>query len=162
MAQNKYITQAELAESFDTRTLAELASDDGTPATVGSDTNIDNAIERASARVEESCQQGGRYTADDLADLQTADDWSLKGLVADLAVHEMYVRRGPPPDRLKERFDAAQKRLDDLGAGKTVFKSDSAIAAGRASIRVVTDTERHELRRVSDEPYFPVRRGRVV
>lgn len=158
MAQTKYITVAEFAEAHDTRMLADLSSDSGNPGTVNeSNTILLNAIERASADVESYALRGERYSATDLTDLQTADDWTLKGLVADVAIYYAAGRRaGMLPDVVQEKIEAARRTLEDLRDGKKIFNDASSIAAGKPKVSITGPGRRENLGMVSTEPFFPI------
>lgn len=164
MAQNKYITVAELAEAFDENLLADLGGDGSSNSPVNeSNVVLLNAIERASARVESYCLQGGRYTETDLLALQTDDDWKLKGLVAALAVVFLFRRRGgqAPPDIEKE-IEQANKDLDSLREGKTIFRDAGAIDAGKPKVAVIPSSTRNRLGLVGDNPFFPSARDQFA
>lgn len=162
MAQAVYITEAELILATDGRLIARLGSDDDTPATLGaSDTKIANAMNRASAQLEMTCVRGGRYALNDLAALQAADDWGMKGLVCRLALIALYQRRGPVPPEVKALKDEADETLKALASGENVFSQDAdSITAGQVALEVIDTYTRRELNLVSDQPYFPVRRDR--
>ena len=163
MAQTKYITVAELVEAHDLRTLQNLSSDTAADGTADeSNTILLNAIERASADVQSYALRGGRYSASELDNLQTADDWSLKGLVVDLAVGYAFRRRGIIPPDSQEQYEKALATLEDLRDGKQVFNDTGAIAAGKPSAVVITSTERSKLDLVADSPFFPPRRTKIV
>jgi len=164
VAQAKYITVAELVETHDTRPLGQLSSDSGAAATVDeNNAKLLNAIERASADVESHALRGGRYSSTDLTDLQTADDWTLKGLVARLAIYYVYRRRGGPiPPDVESDRSSAKLDLEALRDGKMIFSDAGAIGAGRARPRIVSSGIRGELHLASDEPYFPQRRTSAV
>lgn len=167
MAQDLYITIAELVEAHDARTVAQLGSDTGTklvlsdPPVTGDDTAgiITNAIERASGEVAMFARRGGRYDADRLTALATADDWSLKGLVATLAMRNLHLRRsGDMPPALAEAVTRAGDLLTALGAGEVIFADASSEEAGKADVVVLSSGVRGRLRLVSDEPFFRSRR----
>jgi hypothetical protein len=164
MAQATYITVAELVEAYDRRILADLSSDSGIDRGELDSTNpiLSNVIERASADVEAAALVGGRYTTTVLADLQTADDWTLKGLVADLALLHLHDRRGSAPSTsLQERFKRASDMLEKLGEGKVVFNNAGTIDAGTPEVLVISAGDRANLKMVSDEPIFPSRNVRT-
>lgn len=164
MAQEKYITVAELVEAFDSRDLGDLSSDTGTPATVDeSNAKILNAIERASADVESYALRGQRYSLTDLSDMKADDDWTLKGLVAALAMKKMYARRGGVmPDAIRDAANEATQSLTDLVEGKQVFSNAGAQAAGRPSIHILSSHERGWLGLASDQDFFPQRQTQEV
>lgn len=164
MAQTKYITVAELAESYDARLLADLGGDGSANLVVDEDNAIiTNAIERASAKVESFALRGGRYSEADLAALQADDDWKLKGLVASIAISFLFRRRaGQAPPDIEKEIEAANKDLDDLRDGKTIFRDDGAIAAGKATAAVLSSGSRGRLGLVADGPFFPPSKGSIV
>lgn len=157
MAQTTYITVAEWQHGTDDRVLADLMSDDGTAGTIGEgDLVLLNCIERASADVESYVLRGGRYTLTDLTDLQTDDDWTLKGLVADLATGYLYqIRGGQIPDSAKDRQDRGRETLQELAKGGRIFRDTSAISAGTAQVSIITTDQRARSNLVSDGPNFP-------
>ncbi len=162
MTQVSYITEAELLVAFDDRTVFQLASDTGTPATTGAP-EIVNAIERASAMVESGALRGGRYSLADLAALQTADDWSLKGLVAELTIAKLYQRRpGTIPEDMKEMLRAAGQKIEALEKGDRIFNDSGAISSGKPSVHFLSEFERARLGLVSSQPFFPKQREQTV
>ena len=161
MAQNSYITAAEMAESFDSRIILQLSSYSGTPASSVTNSVTANAIEKASAEVETYALRGGFYTTTNLTDLQTADDWALKGLVATLAMKFLYLgKTGNMPPDMDQATAKAEQMLEDLRAGKRVFNLDTVHAAGRASPHVVSMSVRGQINAASDQRFFPQRRTR--
>ena len=164
MAQTRYITVAELAEAYDARTLAQLGSDLAADSTVDeSNAILLNAIERASAIVQSFALAAGLYTATDLTDLQTADDWSLKGLVAAIAMGKLFDRRTTvPPESIQRAIDSADETLKSIRKGRRVFNDADAIDAGKPSVVIISPTTRARLNLVSDQPFFPTRQRQQV
>lgn len=165
MAQAQYITVAEWQEGTDDNVLLQFASDTGTPiASIGAATDpvLLNCIERGSADVEKHAQRGQRYTGADLAALQTDDDWSLKGLVADLATMHLYRIRGAViPEAVQSRIDIAQAELNELASGAIVFNDAGAQAAGAPKVSVISLNTRQNLGLASDSVFFPPRLGQT-
>jgi hypothetical protein len=159
MAQAKYLTVAELAEAFDSRLLQELGADDGALGTVDeSNAILLNAIERASADVQGYTFRGGQYTLTDLQALQTQDDWSLKGIVAALAMGHLYDRRGASaPETITAKIEAAGEALRELRDGKAIFFDTNVMDAGKPKMDVISPTTRANLNLVSDSDFFPQR-----
>lgn len=166
MAQVEYITEAELLLAFDDRTVGQLASDTGTAVVLdGTNVEIKNAVKRASAMVESAVLRGSRYTLAELAALQTADDWSLKGLVAELTLAKLYERRpGTIPQDTKDMLTKARDKLELLQKGERIFNDAGAKDAGTPKVVVLSATDRsdRQLNMVSDQPYFPSRINKVV
>ncbi len=162
MPQATYITPDELARAYDSRPVGELSSDDGTVGVINPSNEIlMTAIERASADVESAVLKSRRYTIEDLQALQANDDWTLKGIVADLAVAHLYQRRGTAmPDAWQRAADRAEAQLEALRTGREIFTDDAAAAAGEPRPRTFTSTARSNLGIISDTPYFPGRLNR--
>lgn len=163
MAASQYATVANLATMFDERALAELSSDDDSDGTVGESNDILlGAIYRASADVEMAVKKGGRYTSDQLDALQAATDWGLIGLVCDLAVANLFNRRGMKlPSSVRDRKNDAEDKLRMLANGELVFgQGDEQIGAGKPDLTVIATTVRGQIGMVSDSSFFPMRRGR--
>lgn len=163
MAQATYITGTELLKTHDARIVLQLAADDGTPvAAVDADDDpvIVNAIERASAEVEAALLRAGRFTLTSLAAAATDDDWTLKGLVADLAVANLYARRGGGmPDDIRSRQDAARENLKALADGRWIFgTTDAEATAGQPRISIISASQYANRRMVSNSRVFPPRR----
>lgn len=159
MAQNKYITVAELAEAFDADLLSGLGTDTTTPGTVNeSNAILLNAIERASGEIESKSLKGGRYTKSDLSTLQSSDDWILKGLVATLAMKYLYARRaGEVPSAIATMVSDAEEQADELKDGKSIFDHDASKTAGKISISVIDENTRGRIHMAADSEYFPRR-----
>lgn len=164
MAQQQYALAADLQLRYDDRLLQQLSSDDGSNGTVNdANTIIHAALDDASAQIESHALLGGRYTETDLSDLYTDEDARLIGLSCDLAMYRLYVRRGSQiPESMVAKFNEALRTLEDLRAGKQVFRHAESIAAGKASVEVIPASTRRELDLVSDGPNFPVRRDTRV
>ena len=158
MAQAKYITATELAESFDSRMIKQLSSYTGSPQSSVDNSVVTNAIEKASAEVESYALRGGLYTTTHLSSLQSSDDWSLKTLVSTLTMKHLF--RGKtgqiPPDMIAMVAEATAT-LEELREGKRVFNLDVAHSAGKAKAFVVSASVRGNLNMPSDSPYFPTR-----
>lgn len=160
MAQNKYITVAEWGEGFDDRLLAQLSSDTGTPGTVDeSNAVLLHCIERASADVESATLRGERYTETDLTALQTDDDFTLKGLVIDLATMHLFGVRGIGfPEHVQRMVDRGKDKLEALATGKRIFRHDSNVTAGAPVVHITPASRRSQLKMVSDSAFFPAAR----
>jgi hypothetical protein len=158
MAQATYITATELAESFDSRMIKQLSSYTGTPQSNVDNTTVTNAIEKASAEVESFALRGGLYTAENLADLKTADDWTLKTLVATLTMKHLFRgKTGNIPPDMQAMVAEASQTLEELRDGKRIFNLATAITAGRAKAHVVSVSVRGNLNMPSDSAFFPDR-----
>lgn len=159
MASPAYITVAELYKSYDRRLIEELGSDIGGPGGMTTaNEKIQTAIERASEDVQMAATVGERYTTDDLDTLKTDDRWALKGLVADLAAYRLLTRRmADVPEALRESFRLANEQLKALRDGDAVFPIDSARAAGKPAISIISAAQRGNLNMVSDSEFFPER-----
>ena len=162
MAQTKYITQAELRESFDIRMISQLAKYDGDPDDGTSNAAVANAIEKASAEIQSYALRGDRYTADDLDTIHDADDWTLKGLCSTLTMKHLFRGKAAtaPPD-VVAMIGEATTTLESLGDGKRIFNYATTADAGKAKVSIVSTQTRAYIGLVSDAPFFPQRRDRA-
>tara|TARA_R110002020_G_scaffold26072_11_gene84401 strand:+ start:839 stop:1336 length:498 start_codon:yes stop_codon:yes gene_type:complete len=164
MAQTKYITIAELKESFDSRMLGQLASYSGTPDALGDETNtvVLNAIEKASAEIQSYALRGSRYSTDQLDTLKTNDDWTLKGLCCTLTIKHLFRGKATsaPPDVIA-MIAESQASLEALSGGSKIFNDSDSASAGKAAVKVVSNNIRGRLNMVSDMSFFPDRQDRV-
>lgn len=159
MASPAYITVAELYDTYDRRLIEELGSDMGGPGGMTSaNKKIQTAIERASEDVQMAATVGGRYTTDNLDTLKSEDRWALKGPVADLAAYRLMTRRmADVSEAMRETFRLAHELLDKLRDGEAVFPIDSARAAGKPAISIISAAQRGNLNMVADSEFFPDR-----
>jgi|TARA_R110000737_G_scaffold245905_1_gene256434 hypothetical protein len=158
MAQSTYITATELAESFDSRMIKQLSSYDGTPQSSVSNSTVTNAIEKASSEVESYALRGGLYTHSNLLALKSADDWSLKTLVATLTMKHLFRgKTGNIPPDMQAMVAEATATLEEIREGKQVFNLDVTIEAGKAKAYVISSTTRSNLNMPSDGANFPRR-----
>lgn len=164
MAQTKYITIAELKESFDSRMLGQLASYSGTPDALSDETNAValNAIEKASAEIQSYALRGNRYTADNLDTIHAADDWTLKGLCATLTVKHMFRGKATqaPPD-VVSMIEEAKELCEALGSGGRIFNFDTAASGGKAAVKIISSNTRGKINLASDQQFFPDRQDRT-
>ncbi len=164
MAQTKYITIAELKESFDTRLLGQLASYSGSPDALSDESNTValNAIEKASAEIQSYALRGNRYTTGDLDTLKTDDDWTLKGLCCTLTVKHLFRGKATsaPPD-VQTMIDEATATCEALANGERIFNYDTAASAGKAAVKVISTQTRGKTNMVSDSQFFPDRLDRA-
>lgn len=160
MAAPQYATIAQIKLHIDTRVLQMLASDTGANADLTSYTtapNLEAAVERASSDVESYARRGERYTEADLQALQTAEDVTLIGLVADLALYNLAIRRGGDiSTAIQQRGDRAHQALKDLASGVRIFAKDSgAEGSGTATAEIVPIGDREQMNLPSDSEFFP-------
>ena len=164
MAQTKYLTIAELKESFDTRMLGQLCSYSGSPSALGDETNAValNAIEKASGEIQSYALRGERYTSENLDTIYAADDWSLKGLCATLTVKHLFRGKATsaPPD-VQAMIDEATATCEALVKGEGIFNLGTIASAGKAAISLISNANRGRINMVSDSEYFPPRQDRA-
>ena len=164
MAQSKYITIAELKESFDHRMLQQLASYSGSVADLSGETNaiVLNCIEKASAEIQSYALRGSRYTAANLDTIKGDDDWTLKGLCATLTVKHLFRGKATqaPPDVIA-MIEESKAIMESLASGDRIFNFDSSVTAGKAAVKVVDSTTRGKLNLSSDQDFFPDRLDRT-
>jgi hypothetical protein len=163
MAQTKYITIAELKESFDSRMLGQLGSYSGTPDALGDESNtvILNSIEKASAEIQSYALRGNRYTADNLDTIKDDDDWTLKGLCATLTVKHLFRGKATQaPADIVQMIEEGKEICEALGSGGQIFNFDQAVSGGEASVVLIPSNTRGQLRLASDQQFFPDRLDR--
>jgi hypothetical protein len=157
-----YATVTEFSKVVDVRALAELGGDSDADSTVDANNAIlTGALTRASHEVRSYALRGAQYSSADLDTLQAADDWSLKGLVCDIALGILIARRvGGIPDSVKDRLAKANQSLLDLRDGKIVFGGLANVRAdaGVPGVSVVSIPERERLGMATDQPFYPSRR----
>ncbi len=159
MAAPQYATIAQIKVHIDTRLLEMLASDDGSDADLTTYTtapNLEAAVERASSDIESYARRGERYSAADLVALQTAEDTTLIGLVADLTVFHLAGRRGGDiSPAILARGQDAHRTLKALASGNRIFGMDTgAEGSGTATASVVAVTTRRQMGMISDSEFF--------
>ncbi len=118
-----YCTGAVLVQLYDWRVLSQLLSDTDAPlATSGTvATAALPFLKAASGKVEMAAFTGGRYTAADLAALTGNMQAKLQRLVADIAVEEIYRRRGTQQVEPLPQFEEAGEVLEALANGWVIF-----------------------------------------
>jgi len=162
MAQQSYISAAEFAEMFDTRVIGQLSSDTGTDAGT-SNAIVLACIEKASGELEAAVLKAGRYTEADLLLLQTDDDSQLKQIVGKLTLLQLYNRRqGVIPSTVEDMRRDTLEQLDMLAKGTRILRDEDAVVAGKARIKIISQTVRNTARFVSDVPNLPPRRTRLI
>jgi len=158
MAQATYITATELAESFDSRMIKQLSSYTGSPQSSVDNSTVTNAIEKASAEVQSFALRGGLYSAENLASLQSDDDWTLKTLVATLTMKHLFRgKTGNIPPDMQAMVAEASQTLEELRDGKRVFNFTTNHTAGKAKVHVIGVSTRGNLNMPSDSRFFPDR-----
>ncbi len=131
-----YATVADLQARFDTRDLAQWASDTGTPIASGSlATNpaLLAMLSDASGIVELACLVGERYSVSDLQTLAAATGNSsaiLKRIVCDLAVGMLIERRPFLEREPMQQYLHALDMLQEIRAGKRIFAFIESAQAG--------------------------------
>lgn len=131
-----YITGEEFLSRYDSRTIAELISDTGTPAeSVASSSVLLNALEDAAATIRMAARVSDRYESLDLDNIaaDATNRYQLQRLNADLAVGYLCRRRMMPPDKVAAMapgYDEAQEILELLRRGERIFDIEEVAAAG--------------------------------
>jgi len=143
-----YLTPSQFLDYYDQRRVLELASDTGTPATVGgigTNSILLTAIRSASSMIDSSVQTGRRYERTQLEDIVTASNAGgateaeksraepIKRLCADLAYGYLNSRRGYSAAKLQElapTYADALQRLNELSTGQRILDIDGPKNAG--------------------------------
>lgn len=158
-----FATGADFCQRYDVSLFGDLVLDNGeqvAPEQLAANANLLAAIADADAIVRSNLFTGGRYTADDLANLSTTAASVLRRLVCDLSMIYLKRRRGTFNT---ERDGALQKDVSDslmgLRKGETVLlgavdaKAPAAVLELDVPdlIRVQQSSQRYPIRN-----YFPV------
>lgn len=162
-----YVTVAEFMVAVDVRALSELGGDTDADATVNSGNVIlTHALTRASHQLRSFVLRAGQYTSDQLDEIQAEDDWTLKGLVCDLAVLVLISRRvGGMPESWKDKAVMVQQTLEDIKKGLLIFGELASAKTGGAafpSVCVVPIDARARLGFATDQQFYPQQRSEVV
>ena len=155
-----YATVAQFILAVDQRLLSELGIDAEADGVVdNTNTIIVTALTRASHEVQTYALRGGVYNEGDLDALQSSANWSLIGVVCDLALGILLARRGGPfGDAIKDRIDKANAMLLDLRDGGRVFPVAANIDASKPMLSVISQVQRGNLGMVADSEFFPRRK----
>lgn len=130
-----YCTGAQAVLFFDVRSWAQLILDDGEAvpdADVPTNATLLAELLAASGEIEEATFPAGRYTADDLAALQspmTSGGMMLAKMVATIAMWNMMERRDPSAE-MSTRVARVYLSLDKLRSGESIFGFQEVVDAG--------------------------------
>lgn len=120
-----FATVADVLDRFDERTLRDLCSDTGTPATdLTTNGPLNAALESASGSVLVACTVGQMYDEAKLASLEGASRAILVDIVCALAVAKLVTRRPMRADVAnvwKGTIEEANAYLDKFRRGERVF-----------------------------------------
>lgn len=144
-----YASGSDITARYDVRIIGDLIEDDNTrDGTPGSDSIVTEMLETASSMLDAALLTSGRYSAADLAALETAGDRVLKDMACRIAMSLIWERRGNGvPSQFQPSIDRAFDMLDQLRTGKLVLPSDSSVLASNVQAGVpdmvrLTDAER--------------------
>lgn len=167
MSSTAFVSNTQFLTRYDSRTVAQLVSDTGTPAgSLSTDANLQQALEDATGEILMSALKGGRYSEADLLALLVADGSGnisrtgnyLQRLTCDLAFYYLVLRRGNDVDEYPQAEKAA-KQLEALERGEKVFGVQDAIDAGVAQSPAISiQTIENENYIQENIRYFPTRR----
>lgn len=156
-----FLSNTNFLTRYDSRTIGDLVSDDGTRTSAGSlanDANLETALEDASGEILSAAMRGERYSEADLAGLTGNGLAFLERLTADLAIYFLVLRRGK---NLAEYPQATRARetLDLLEKGKRIFAIDEAADKGHAQPGILDTNILLQQNHITDtNRMFPVRR----
>jgi phage gp36-like protein len=115
---------------YDVRILGDLVSDSNTRVTVlQGNVILQQALDSAAGEIDSYALRGGRYTLAQLQGLTGQDQQFLFDLNCALAFCRLRLRRGVPASDFPQ-CEWAQKMLEDLAAGKTIFATLGAELSG--------------------------------
>ncbi|GAB4134115.1 MAG: hypothetical protein Kow0040_17390 [Thermogutta sp.] len=156
---------ADLTARYDRHIVADLGGDEGTPTDPASSPRVAAALEGATGEILAAARMGGRYSAEDLAQLTGADAAYLKDIVCLLAVLRLVSTRiqtiGEAAfESLRRQGD---KILADLRNGLLVFGTPAASRAQtpQADGPEALDYELLNLLPDRTKNYYPARGGRI-
>ncbi len=165
-----YATPTDLAQYYDGRVIADLASDSDAPvADITADPKVLAILSAASGRVDSALTVANHYRPENLATMiADAGDAAalLKWLVATIAIAMLLSRR--PGSRYEERYRAtvkdAEDFLDRLRKGERVFGEATAQRdAGLPSVDGPTTVDYDRLNLLPDRTrhFYPSRGSRL-
>lgn len=161
-------TVANLLDRKDARTIGDLVADDGDQVSRSEllDTNhygngiVQACLDDAQGDLQASILAGGRYDADDFAELTGADLAYLLRIQCELAMYYLIVRRPEANQKLLEYYAKLRETiLEPLRTGENVLNDAESIEAGKPSLETPTLVEWQQLGQVRDrsDRYFPRR-----
>lgn len=160
-----YASPADLLARFDRNIIADLAGDDATPADPLTSARVARALEGASGEINAAARMGGRYSADELAQLTGDDLQFLKDVTCQLALLRLVGTRIQTIGELAHKTlrETADRILDDLRAGRLVFGTPAAERSQTPSVDgpTVLDYERLNLLPERTRNYYPSRGSRL-
>lgn len=147
-----YATSADLIKRYDSRDIAMLASDTGSPsAGIATDPNVTEALLDASGEIDSALMVSKMYAATDLTSLTGNSAAKLKRLTCDLAMSFLFARR---PLFGFEKYEAARKmsdgHLDRLRKGENIFDLQAIKDAGVPKVDGPTTVDYTDLNLVRD------------
>lgn len=120
-----YATPEELLIRYDARRVADLVSDTGTRTTDPASSPVVAAcLEDASGMVESACRVAGRYTINQLVNLQGHTRFLLTRLVCDLTYGLLVARRGYSANDMNTmapQYKGALDMLEQIKQGDRIF-----------------------------------------
>jgi len=160
-------TVQDLIDRFDTRLLADLARDDGTPeGDLAANPRVLSALADASGEVRSAILQGKRYTAEELGGLDPDDQAFLKRLVCTRALLNLAAARVGVFG--EENYGKAQQwveeKLSQLARGERIFAAPAAQEAGLPKTEgpLLVEIRRMNLLVDRAEGYYPSRGERMM
>jgi len=158
-----YCTIDELLERKDERDIRDLVSDTGVPDTAHPLVNerIERALEDAAGDIETSILVGGKYTVEDLENLQGNAKAFLVRMNAEIAMCYLIMRRPETDHDLLDYYTKLKDSyLEPLRKGASVFPLPGNIAAGKAQVDGPTTADFNRLNLMRDRVhnYYPGRR----
>ncbi len=131
-----YAQISDLQARYDSRLIAQLSTDDNSGTLDSSVVNV--ALSDGSYEFNAAVLQGSIYTVSDIQALQSTGDTLVTRIVCDIAMRNMYARRGKKiPAFIESQIDRSDKLLEALRTGKRVLNvqvNRSADVISQASI----------------------------
>lgn len=131
-----FANSSDMEKRFDVRTLKDLVSDTGVPATnLSTNSAMTTALSDATGLIKSACQVGGIYTEDDLEDLTGESESLLKRLTCEITLGYLLLRR---PEKYNKVFETilerANETLDQFRMGARIFNVSGNLVSSLPSV----------------------------
>lgn len=156
-----FATPADMLDRFDARTLRDLCSDTGEPATeLATNGPMMAALGSASAEILVACSVGNLYSEATLAALEGANRVLLIDMCANLAIAKLAMRRPARADIAngwKQQIEESRQFLDRFRRGERVFSIPETMKASNPTVEGPTtlDIPRLNLLTQRAHGFFP-------
>lgn len=148
-----YASISDLQSRYDARVIAQLSCDDNS-GTINT-TNVQAALDDATASINMAALQGSQYTITDLTTLVSSGDTMLVRMCADLTLRKLVERRaGAMPSALRDQIKESEDLLSALRSGKRVLNVTTNRTADTPEIVAVSAVENSYIQPMASLPFF--------